>query len=123
MTHQKPELYARHTILGVSFYNNASKASVYNDPLIKKLLLKRRNTSDEPVLSYFQVLSEFLAMISSMITMSPWYSWRSVPGCLRGGLKLGPMDKAQEWYSAKLLWYTSFYEREVYVTVFYSTPY
>ncbi len=56
-------------------------------------------------------------MISTMITISesPWYLWCiASPGCLRGGLKsrLGPMDKAQEWYDAKLLWYSSFYERQ-----------
>ncbi len=51
-------------------------------------------------------------MISTMITMSPWFSWRTAPGCQRSGVKLGPMDKAQEWYDTKLMWYRSFYERK-----------
>ena len=59
-----------------------------------------------PVLSH-----EFLAMVNTMVTMSPWFSWRTAPGCQRSGVKLGPMDKAQEWYDAKLLWYRSFYGR------------
>ena len=42
-----------------------------------------------PVLSH-----EFLAMVSTMVTMSPWFSWRTAPGCQRSGVKLGPMDKA-----------------------------
>ena len=60
-----------------------------------------------PVLSH-----EFLAMISTMITISPWFSWRTAPGCQRSGVKLGPMDKAQEWYDTELTWYWSFYERK-----------
>ncbi len=28
---------------------------------------------------------------------------------------MGPMDKAQEWYDAKLLWYNSFYEHQLVV--------
>ncbi len=43
---------------------------------------------------------EFLAKISMMIAMSPWYSWRIAPRCPRSGLKLGPMDNAQEWCEA-----------------------
>ena len=60
-----------------------------------------------PVLSH-----EFLAMISTMVTMSLWFSWCTAPGCQRSGVKLGRMDKAQEWYDAKLTWYRSFYERK-----------
>jgi len=51
-------------------------------------------------------------MISTMVTMSPWFSWRTAPGCQRSGVKLGPMDKAQEWYDSMLTWYKSFYERK-----------
>ncbi len=65
---------------------------------------------------YYQTVSvlscEFLAMISTTATMSPWFSWRAAPGCQRSCVKLGPMDKAQEWYNAKLMWYRSFYERK-----------
>jgi hypothetical protein len=51
-------------------------------------------------------------MISTTVTMSLWFSWRTAPGCQCSGVKLGPMDKAQEWYDAKLLWYRSFYGRK-----------
>ncbi len=60
-----------------------------------------------PVLSH-----EFLAMVSTTVTMSPWFSRRTAPGCQRRGVPLGPMDEAQEWHDAKLTWYKSFYERK-----------
>ncbi len=51
-------------------------------------------------------------MISTIVTIVSWFSWRTAPGSQRSGVKLGPMDKAQEWYDAKLTWYRSLNERK-----------
>jgi hypothetical protein len=54
---------------------------------------------------------EFLAIISTFITMSPWYSWRASPGCSASKNVLGDLERASAWYDRKLAFY-KYYTRE-----------
>ena len=61
--------------------------------------------SDEPV----EMLSwEFLAFISVLIAMAPWYAWLPCPGSQAKKLPLGPMELAEGWYAKKLKFYSQF---------------
>ena len=53
---------------------------------------------------------EFLAIISTFITMSPWYSGRASPGCSASKNVLGDLERASAWYNQKLAFY-KFYTR------------
>ena len=72
-----------------------------DEPLVK--------STDVSILSY-----EFLAMISTFIIMSPWYAWRNAANskCSGFNLALGPMEKAEQWYTEKLQWYKAFFVRD-----------
>jgi hypothetical protein len=60
---------------------------------------------------------EFLAIVSTFIAMSPWYSWRASPGCSASKNLLGDLEVAFAWYSQKLTFYR-YYKREKVVEFF-----
>ena len=58
-----------------------------------------------PMLSW-----EFLALLATLIAMSPWWTWRCAPGTQRNALVVGRMDVAHAWYIRRLREF-QFYER------------
>ena len=55
---------------------------------------------------------EYLAIINTFVTMSPWYSWRASPGCSASKNVLRDLERASAWYNRKLAFYKSSYTRE-----------
>ena len=53
---------------------------------------------------------EFLALLATLIAMSPWWTWRCAPGTQRNALVVGRMDVAHAWYIRRLREF-QFYER------------
>ena len=45
---------------------------------------------------------EFLALLATLIAMSPWWTWRCAPGTQRNALVVGRMDVAHAWYVRRL---------------------
>ena len=76
----------------------------------ERLVMPRpKDESNEkvPVLGW-----EFLALLSVLIAMAPWFTWRPSQESRRLSLPLGSLDDAERWYAEKLVWYSSFYHRE-----------
>ena len=68
---------------------------------------KDESNEKVPVLGW-----EFLALLSVLIAMAPWFTWRPSQESRRLSLPLGSLDDAERWYTEKLVWYSSFYKRE-----------
>ena len=47
---------------------------------------------------------EFLTLLSMLIAMAPWFSWRPSQESRRRSLPLGALDDAERWYAEKLVW-------------------
>ena len=80
--------------------HHADGNDVYGLKKVFSMLMPDPKGGEEPV----QMLSwEFMALLSTLVAMAPWYAWRCCPSST--GRNLGDIGEAENWYRAKLSWY------------------